>query len=160
MKKNDLLVALEPLFVEKPRVECGEGWLTVIERYLLDLKAALPAEAKLESIQFYEKYGTLNVDLVDGYPLSDETRTKLRRAEILLEGRSENICQICGDKGVLRETGSGWMSVTCEQHAGDGKKMAPQNARWGIGGGFWVAYDETADLIVDVQGPVDSRDFF
>ncbi|MHC1548820.1 hypothetical protein [Phyllobacterium sp. K27] len=160
MKKNDLLVAFAPLFREEPCVKCGDGWLTVVERYLLDLKAALPPEAKLDSIRFYEKYGTLNVDLVEEYPLSDDARTKLRRAEILLEGRSENICQICGDKGNLRESGSGWMSVSCEQHARDGKKMAPQNARWGIGGGFWVAYDEANDLIVDIQGPVDSRDVF
>lgn len=93
--------------------ECGDGWYSLIYELCNEITRAFELEDKPVSIiikQVKEKFGKLRFYYTFGDDLlsSVDERDILLRSEIKrivknFEGRSTNICEICGNDGHLRK---------------------------------------------------------
>jgi hypothetical protein len=84
-------------------IECGKGWLPLLEA-LLERLSSLNIEG-LQIVQIKEKFGMLRV-YIDG--TTDKVRALVAAAEKL----SGTICESCGREGKLR--GRGWCYTNCD----------------------------------------------
>lgn len=102
LKENDIKISAAH---EAPAVrghfECRNGWLPL----LVDLmKEAIEAGWNRKFSQVKEKYGTLR--FYADIPIQIE-----RKYELL----SSETCEICGEKGELRNH-NGWYTTLCDEH--------------------------------------------
>lgn len=96
---------------DKPRITSrhyftvGDGWLHLIINLIEELIAA---GWDREVVQVKEKFGGLrfytNSAPEGGYDIINK-----------YEALSQETCEICGEKGKLRDTG--WMRTLCDEHA-------------------------------------------
>ena len=95
--------------------ECNSGWFQLIwdlseklEELIIQYKKEYPNEPYYpQAIQVKEKYGTLRFYMTSA---TTEMWDLIEEAE----GKSEEICEICGEPGNLT-TSYGWMSVLCDK---------------------------------------------
>jgi len=81
-------------------IECGSGWKSLYEPII-----ALCKKENVDILQIKEKFGTLRFYVANISPFLDD---EIRKAEIA----SQNICEICGSSGKLRNS-NGWLKVRC-----------------------------------------------
>lgn len=91
-----------------PRMECGDGWLWIVDRALAELQALSPVPVRVKSIG--QKYGTLRIST---HPYFGCDRYKEWSAR--LEAESETTCEICGQPGAA--TGLHWVMTRCAVHS-------------------------------------------
>lgn len=88
-------------------LECGTGWLPLIESVLIDLEQNCP-DARI--VQAKEKLGGLRIYLEDKQ--DDSGKAILRQAEM----KSFLVCEECGSSG-KRIAQDGWVRVRCVDHS-------------------------------------------
>lgn len=89
--------------------ECGPGWADLFEAVFSWLGEVAP-DRDWGPIQIKEKFGALRFYWYGDLPdLGDEI---ISAAEHL----SVHLCEVCGEKGVLRSD-EGWWSVRCREHS-------------------------------------------
>ncbi|WP_426532969.1 hypothetical protein [Bradyrhizobium sp. McL0615] len=103
--------------------ECGQGWLDVLDRACIRIRAAVEADgAPFKFTQIKEKYASLRVDW-DG-ALSPAATAHVENAIVLAEARSACTCEECGEEGFLHQSGD-WLTTRCATHA-EGKPVDPR----------------------------------
>ncbi|CAN7427385.1 hypothetical protein LJR231_002767 [Phyllobacterium sp. LjRoot231] len=148
MNLDELRSKYSDLFADTVKFRCPEGWVSILDKYFDDVRAALPSGVKLKFVEVGEKYGALTIDIeTTEYPASD-IRRRLGRAENLADARSEHTCPDCGERGTMRDDGS-WMFVACDRHSRNVKPAENHNARYGSHGRYFV-YDELSDGFVEL----------
>lgn len=88
--------------------ECGDGWFSLIYdlSYKLEKEIEkLPEEERPIATQVKEKFGTLR------FYMSSET-DEMDKLISDAETKSETICEMCGDKALLRQ--DGWWATLCD----------------------------------------------
>ena len=92
--------------------ECHEGWVPLIEdaiRLVRKYNIEHPEKEPLKFFQIKEKWGGLRLYL-DSYNVPKEIKEKLRE----LEGRSFDVCEICGtSEGVETKPSPRWVKSLC-----------------------------------------------
>jgi|ERR1035437_5596684 hypothetical protein len=87
--------------------ECDDGWYKIIDKLCQEIMwncgRIIPVATQVK-----EKYGELCFYINGG---SDEVYEAIRKAE----KKSLRTCEICGEKGQLREN-KGWFKTVCEKH--------------------------------------------
>ena len=92
-------------------LECGNGWYDLIYTLCSQITNHLKwnkKDDKVQVVQVKEKFGGLRF-YTNG--VSDEIRGMIRMAEAM----SYKICDVCGNKGEIRNN-KGWHETTCEEH--------------------------------------------
>lgn len=146
-----------------PGFECDPGWYGILESLFEEVEEIIPAgQRRLLTVgQIKEKFGGLRVYM--GYGLREpktpdalEIQRRIAVADFRAECRAARTCEVCGNRGVLRE--GGWWRTTCDLHA-DGRKPPakargrsrerPRIERWsGEGDVFEVyEYDPETDTV-------------
>lgn len=92
-------------------IECGPGWSSLYKPLMERCK-----EEGVEIHQIKEKFGGLR--FYTG-PCSEELMSAVDRAE----AKSYEICEECGQPGVLRQ--GGWIRTLCDEHA-EGREPMPE----------------------------------
>ncbi len=87
-------------------VRCADGWSSLIDETLAELKRRCPG-AKITSMK--EKLGLLRIYTANLH--DEEAKIVLRHAE----GRSASVCERCGEPGGL-VAGDGWVGTRCPDH--------------------------------------------
>lgn len=95
--------------------ECSDGWYDLIAVLCCNIQAHLDYNADVPQVvamQVKEKYGTLRFYVHGG----DEYTTGAISMAELMSGR---ICEICGNKGKIRN--DGWITTRCDSchHVGE-----------------------------------------
>jgi hypothetical protein len=92
-------------------LDCGEGWLEIVESLcaLLSDMNLREADTKTHMLCVKEKFGTLRVLVSCRRP---EAQEWIRFAEL----HSTRTCEICGGKGALLYR-DGWQRTRCEMHS-------------------------------------------
>lgn len=100
--------------VERFSATCRSGWLPLVSRFLIEGKAALPAEVRLDELRACEKWGLLDLTYRVKPRHSDAYRalTVIARSITAESGRT---CEVCGRPGSLRRSG-GWHVTRCDEH--------------------------------------------
>lgn len=131
----------------KASMTCGEGWISIIDRFLQEISAISPGTVTVNG--FYEKYGSLRIDY-EANGISREDDLLFDKAEIVADSRSYRFCEICGDPGHLRATGPvPSIFVACEAHARGSKRLPPDESDVTLRG-IRYRYDEFADGLVEI----------
>ena len=94
--------------------EVGEGWYPLVNQLVEDI-LALGWDGNI--FQVKEKFGGLRFYIGSG---SNEIFDRIAKAE----NDSYEICEECGQPGVLR--GGGWLKTLCDEHAGDRKPYSTE----------------------------------
>lgn len=92
-------------------IECGEGWIPLIEpvlKYIQEYNKGKEEEQQIIVYQIKEKFGALRIE-VGNYP--EELRNMVEAAE----NASVTICEKCGAPGSLRDCGGGWYHTLCDE---------------------------------------------
>jgi hypothetical protein len=95
--------------------ECDEGWIDIIERLIIDLKAM---GWKGEVHQIKEKFGGLRFYCSGNGVDSGRTQEFWDRIA-QAEEESIHTCEVCGKPGFSRS--GGWIKTLCDEHA-NGRK--------------------------------------
>ena len=148
-KKFDDLKAQYPrLLSSRSRLECGEGWLPIIERFPEEASTIRTGTLLVDT--FYEKYGSLRVEH-DSSGMSSEDDIFLDKLETLAECRSYRRCETCGAEGRLHESGPlQTLAVACDEHSKEGSPLPPSEYEAGWGGRRY-RYDHIRDDMVEVM---------
>ena len=91
--------------------ECGDGWYTLLDNLCKIIYDDRGDGHNITVTQVKEKYGRLCFYYYGG----DDV---ISGAVMLAEKMSENICEICGNKGSI-DYDAGWLSCRCEDHKND-----------------------------------------
>ena len=84
--------------------ECGDGWFGIIDELCSDIQKIYEENGIPEDIivtQIKEKYGTLRFYVNVGG--SENVKSKVEKAILKAEEKSEVTCEICGKPGTMRE---------------------------------------------------------
>jgi hypothetical protein len=87
--------------------ECGDGWYDLLNMLCINIQTHCeynPDIPQVVAMQVKEKYGTLRFYVHGG----DEYTTG---AISMAESMSSRICEICGNKGKIRN--DGWITTRC-----------------------------------------------
>lgn len=115
-------------------IECGDGWFDIIVEFCsflyemgkrwsfcdYDKKTKKDKEPESKDrwfrfTQIKEKYGTLRLYYTTNSKTYDDMANIMG---IWADWKSENTCEVCGDKGSLN-TGDYWLKVRCTKHKKD-----------------------------------------
>ena len=90
--------------------ECGEGWIPLIEETFDKIEEILKENPDLDFqvIQVKEKFGTLRIYV---YGCNNEISDLIDTCT----DKSAEICEVCGEKGELREKRY-WYITLCDKH--------------------------------------------
>lgn len=112
-----LHAVLDQLKLKYPRIlgatrslECGPGWVPLIERLFQQIQAHMNAHPEAEALQvsqIKQKFGELRVYYRGG---DHACAALVEQAAI----QAQSTCEICGSHGSAREAGG--MVVRCDQH--------------------------------------------
>ena len=89
-------------------IETDDGWYKLINKLCSDIMKACGKTIPIAT-QVKEKYGGLRFYIDGG---DDDIFTLISKAE----EKSEYICEICGEKGKIREK-KGWFKTLCQSDA-------------------------------------------
>lgn len=98
-------------------ITCRSGWLPLVERFIADVRAALPEGARIDGLRVGEKMGTLALGYrrIGPAPLLVLHRG-VSDAERRAEEASWHTCEVCGQPGVLR-CDRGYYLTRCADHS-------------------------------------------
>lgn len=100
-------------FGQLPYFECGDGWKHIIESVAKVIEEEIEKcqdesiASMLSASQVKEKFGTLRFYV---WGATDKVLGAILVAEIM----SENICEVCGNQGDIRDLP--WITTLCEEH--------------------------------------------
>ena len=89
-------------------IECGKGWMSLIQPildYIKEYNAKVSTDEKIEILQIKEKMGTLRIYL-------DNAPEELLKMVDDAERDSGNICELCGSRENVGKT-SGYIMTMC-----------------------------------------------
>lgn len=111
--------------------ECGDGWFDIIDKLSEKIENVnnLNLGFIIVADQVKEKFGTLRFYYHAEATGDDLTEEQLRRNTLLaglvedaigIAGmRTEYTCEVCGERGKLRD--DGWIKCLCDKHAEKGE---------------------------------------
>lgn len=89
------------------RIGVGVGWYDLLSDYL-DKLSKIDPDVKIMDIK--EKFGTLRIFAMSENPDASDEVFELER---IIEDRSGEICEECGDSGHSRD--GGWIRTLCDE---------------------------------------------
>lgn len=119
-KNLEELVAKYPhILKEISHLECNAGWFPLIDTLCATITHQLndtPVELhdEIYAVQIKEKFGGLR------FYMNEKTHY-ISGAIRLAESFSYSICEVCGERGSLRQ--GGWMKTLCEPHAEEAQAL-------------------------------------
>ena len=126
LKKNPSIeVEKEDLCNLRYGFECNIGWKEIIREYFKSIRNLLKEahdngdEVFYKTFIFKEKFGELR-DQGDFYGKdSIKYRTMYYALQDILVKKSANVCEVCGEEGVLmvKRGGFGWIKTLCPKHS-------------------------------------------
>lgn len=98
-------------------ISCRAGWLPLVERFIVDVRAALPEGARIDGLRVGERMGSLTLGYrrIGPAPLLVLHRG-VSDAERRAEEASLRTCEVCGAHGVLR-CDAGYFLTRCDDHS-------------------------------------------
>ena len=149
-----------PTPIELFGIECGVGWLPLIEPILEWIKkyneehAELSEDEKMKPLQIKEKFARLEIYLNYYTPEIEEM--------IETAGdKSEHICELCGSEENVGLYDNGWMTTLCHDCAKTMCAKMGHTVKWHAGDYTYRMFpDERPDKLTEIRIGNDYQDLF
>lgn len=110
--KNKLCSDYPELFQPRYGIDIDDGWFDLINELCGKIVALHP---NIHMGYMKEKYGTLRLDVRCEGSVPEAIRNQAYKLEMEYEEKSGSICEICGERGMLR--GGSWLRTLCDSDA-------------------------------------------
>ena len=100
-------VEFKEKYPELPYLQCGDGWISIIEEAWNSIKFVFPG---IDVIQIKEKFGGLRFYY---YPHSKEVNKEVDEIIKVAEEKCWKTCENCGSQENVKTDGKSWVRTLC-----------------------------------------------